>query len=101
MRKRLLTPLPSVLMLLLATLVFAQVGFGQCVSLTGICATYTQNFDTLSNTAGSTTNNLTITGWFLTEGGGCARDNEQCGVDTGGSTIHKGATLQTPDPAWQ
>ena len=40
----------------------------------------------LSNTAGSTTNNLTIPGWFMTEGGGGARDNEQYAVDTGGST---------------
>ena len=46
---------------------------------------YAQNFDTLSNTAGSTTNNLTITGWFLTESGGGARDNEQYAVDTGSS----------------
>src|SRR4051794_27053283 len=58
----------------------------QSVSLTTTGSTYTQNFDTLSNTAGSTTNNLTIPGWFLTEGGGGARDNEQYGVDTGGST---------------
>jgi hypothetical protein len=47
---------------------------------------YTQNFDTLSNTAGSTTNNLTIPGWYMTETGGGARDNEQYAVDTGGST---------------
>ncbi len=58
----------------------------QCVSLTTLGSAYTQNFDTLSNTAGSTTNNLTIPGWFLTEGGGGARDNEQYAVDTGGST---------------
>ncbi|MBX7185203.1 MAG: cadherin-like beta sandwich domain-containing protein, partial [Vicinamibacteria bacterium] len=58
----------------------------QCVSLTTPGSAYTQNFDTLSNTAGSTTNNLTITGWFLTETGGGARDNEQYGVDTGAST---------------
>lgn len=58
----------------------------QCVSLTTLASAYTQNFDTLSNTAGSTTNNLTITGWFMTEGGGGARDNEQYGVDTGSST---------------
>ncbi|MFN8344419.1 MAG: ExeM/NucH family extracellular endonuclease [Spirosomataceae bacterium] len=37
----------------------------------------------MSNTAGSTTNNLTIAGWFLTETGGGARDNEQYAVDTG------------------
>jgi uncharacterized repeat protein (TIGR01451 family) len=57
-----------------------------CISLTTAGLAYTQNFDTLSNTAGSTTNNLTITGWSLTEGGGGARDNEQYAVDTGGST---------------
>lgn len=60
--------------------------FGQCVSLTTTGAAYTQNFDTLSNTAGSTTNNLTITGWFMTESGGGARDNEQYAVDNGAST---------------
>ncbi len=59
--------------------------FAQCVSLTTLGSASTQNFDTLSNTAGSTTNNLTITGWFLTESGGGARDNEQYAVDTGGS----------------
>ncbi|MEO6194398.1 MAG: PEP-CTERM sorting domain-containing protein, partial [Thermoanaerobaculia bacterium] len=58
----------------------------QCVSLTTLGSAATQNFDTLSNTAGSTTNNLTITGWFLTESGGGARDNEQYAVDTGAST---------------
>ncbi|HEX2835481.1 MAG TPA: IPTL-CTERM sorting domain-containing protein [Thermoanaerobaculia bacterium] len=59
--------------------------FAQCVSLTTLGAASTQSFDTLSNTAGSTTNNLTITGWFMTESGGGARDNEQYAVDTGGS----------------
>src|ERR1700712_1205491 len=58
----------------------------QCVSLTTLGSAVTQNFDTLSNVAGSTTNNLTIPGWFLTESGGGARDNEQYAVDTGGST---------------
>jgi uncharacterized protein len=57
----------------------------QCVSLTTPGAAYTQSFDTLSNTAGSTTNTLAITGWFLTESGGGARDNEQYAVDTGAS----------------
>jgi hypothetical protein len=59
---------------------------GQCVSLTTPGSASTQNFDTLSNTAGSTTNPLTIPGWFMTESGGGARDNEQYGVDTGAST---------------
>lgn len=58
----------------------------QCVSLTTTGAAYNQSFDTLSNTAGSTTNNLTITGWFMTESGGGARDNEQYAVDIGSST---------------
>ncbi len=58
----------------------------QAASLTTLGSAYTQNFDTLSNTAGSTTNNLTIPGWFMTEGGNGARDNEQYAVDTGTST---------------
>ncbi len=69
---------------LLAVLIASPV-LAQCVSLTTPGSAYTQNFGTLSSTAGSTTNNLTITGWFLTESGLGARDNEQYGVDTGGS----------------
>lgn len=57
---------------------------GQTISLTG--TTYTQDFNTLSNTAGTTTNNLTIPGWFINETGGGARDNEQYAVDAGGSS---------------
>jgi hypothetical protein len=56
------------------------------ISLTSLGIAYTQDFATLSNTAGSTTNTLAINGWFLTEAGGGARDNEQYAVDTGGST---------------
>lgn len=71
----------------------------QCVSLTTFGSAYSQNFDTLSNTAGSTTNNLTIPGWFMTETGGGARDNEQYGVDTGasntGDTYSYGAAAST------
>jgi predicted extracellular nuclease len=55
----------------------------QIIQLTG--GTYTQDFDTLSNTAGSTTNSTLPTGWLLTESGGGARDNEQYAVDTGSS----------------
>ena len=47
--------------------------------------TYSQNFDTLSNTAGSTTNSTLPTGWLLNETGGGARDNEQYAVDIGAS----------------
>jgi len=60
--------------------------YGQCVSLTTLGSGSHQSFNTLSNTAGSTTNNLTITGWFMTETGGGARDNEQYAVDNGSST---------------
>ncbi|HVE60095.1 MAG TPA: hypothetical protein VNB22_24990 [Pyrinomonadaceae bacterium] len=71
---------------ILSVFLLSAAAFGQCVSLTTPGSAYTQNFDTLSNTAGSTTNNLTITGWFMTESGLGARDNEQYAVDTGGST---------------
>jgi predicted extracellular nuclease len=56
------------------------------ISLTSVGTAYTQNFDTLSNTAGSTTNVLTLNGWSINETGGGARDNEQYAVDTGSST---------------
>ncbi len=66
-------------------LLFASGGsaLAQTVSLTG--GTYTQDFNTLSNVAGSTTNTALPTGWLLTETGGGARDNEQYAVDTGSS----------------
>ncbi|MFL6209062.1 MAG: Calx-beta domain-containing protein [Pyrinomonadaceae bacterium] len=56
------------------------------VSLTTLGVAATENFNTLSNTAGSTTNTALPTGWYITESGGGARDNEQYAVDTGGST---------------
>jgi len=77
---------PLVLLSVLAGCLFTGPVLAQCVSLTTLGSAYTQNFDTLSNTAGSTTNNLTIPGWFMTEIGGGARDNEQYAVDTGAST---------------
>jgi uncharacterized protein len=55
------------------------------VSLTTTGSAYTQNFNTLSNTAGSTTNETLPTGWYITESGSGARDNDQYAVDTGGS----------------
>lgn len=54
-----------------------------CISLDTSGIPYAQDFDTLSNVAGSTTNDLAIPGWFLTESGGGARDNEQYAVDNG------------------
>jgi len=55
----------------------------QNISLTG--GTYSQDFDTLSNVAGSTTNTALPAGWQINETGGGARDNEQYAVDTGAS----------------
>ncbi|WP_170113042.1 Calx-beta domain-containing protein [Ahniella affigens] len=87
----------SVLLAVLSTAALSV--SAQCVSLTTLGSASTQNFDTLSNTAGSTTNNLTITGWFMTETGGGARDNEQYAVDTGasntGDTFSYGAAAAT------
>src|SRR5262245_33934442 len=61
---------------------FADTGSGS-VSLNAVGTAYTQNFDTLSNTG--TTNSNLPPGWFLTESGGGARDNEQYRADNGGS----------------
>ena len=47
---------------------------------------YTQDFNTLSNVAGSTTNMVAIPGWDLSESGDGARRDEQYAVDTGAST---------------
>jgi len=74
------------LIIFTAIIGFQTAAIAQTISLPSGDFIYTQNFDTLSNTAGSTTNNLTLTGWFMTETGGGARDNEQYAVDTGAST---------------
>jgi len=85
--------------LTIAAICSSSMATAQCVSLTTIGAAATQSFDMLSNTAGSTTNTLAITGWFLTESGGGARDNEQYAVDTGasgtGDTYSYGAAAAT------
>jgi hypothetical protein len=47
---------------------------------------YTQDFNSLSDVADSTTNTISIPGWNLSESGDGARDNEQYAVDTGAST---------------
>ncbi|GAB3990763.1 hypothetical protein GCM10028807_18530 [Spirosoma daeguense] len=85
MNKPLQSSFEIVFVLLLA--LFSGIVRGQAVSLTTLGSAYTQNFDTMSNTDGSTTNNLTITGWFMTESGGGARDNEQYAVGTGSSNF--------------
>ena len=89
--QRVLIAFVMTLSLLLGSLIFihprvsADTGTGS-VSLTTIGSPATENFDTLSNTAGSTTNTALPTGWYITEGGGGARDNEQYAVDTGAMT---------------
>jgi predicted extracellular nuclease len=69
------------------------------ISLATAGVAVTQNFDTLSNTAGSTTNVLGLAGWYFDESGNGARDNEQYAVDTGGSntgdTFSYGAAAAT------
>jgi len=80
------TRLASAALATLAGLASTTAVLAAPISLTTVNAVgYTQNFDSLSNTAGSTTNNLTLPGWSLSESGGGARDNEQYGVDTGAS----------------
>jgi uncharacterized protein (TIGR03382 family) len=89
--------MPIVVSAAFVTLCIASIAQAQASLLP--LTSYLQNFDTLSNTAGSTTNNLTITGWFMTETGGGARDNEQYAVDTGssltGDTYSYGASSST------
>src|SRR5688500_889732 len=75
----------------LVVLFGAQRAGAQCVSLTTLASPYGQDFNALSSTAASTTNELppavpgTLLGWDLVETGGGTRDNEQYAVDTGGS----------------
>lgn len=64
--------------------VYADTGTGS-ISLSAFGTAATENFDTLSNTAGTTTNTSLPNGWYITEQGGGARDNEQYAVDTGSS----------------
>ena len=75
----------TILALVLMALPVQSAGAVGTISLTTIGSAYTQNFDALSNVAGSTTNTIAINGWELTETGGGSRDNEQYAVDTGGS----------------
>src|ERR1043166_6292163 len=81
----LVLPSSSLLSRVFVRTALADTGTGS-VSLTALATAATENFNTLSNTAGSTTNTALPTGWYITESGGGARDNEQYAVDTGGST---------------
>jgi len=72
---------------LLMTLTLFAVGNADAtpISLSALNSAYTQDFDTLANTANTTTNTGLPVGWTLAESGGGARDNEQYAVDNGGS----------------
>ena len=72
-------------LLLAAGLSLASAAHAGPVHLASLGNAYLQNFDTLDNTAGSTTNASLPTGWTISEAGGGARDNEQYAVDTGGN----------------
>ncbi|MEK6301477.1 MAG: ExeM/NucH family extracellular endonuclease [Acidobacteriota bacterium] len=61
---------------------FADTGTGS-ISLTTLGSPSTENFDTLA--IAGTTNSALPTGWYITETGGGARDNEQYAGDNGGS----------------
>lgn len=65
------------------------------ISLTAIGTAYTQNFNTLANTGITNNINALNNGWYLTESGGGARDNELYAADTGsdntGDTYSYGA----------
>jgi uncharacterized protein len=75
----------TILALVMLALPVKNISAAGTISLTTIGSAYIENFDTLSNVAGSTTNTIAINGWELTEAGGGTRDNEQYAVDTGGS----------------
>ncbi|HSB01990.1 MAG TPA: hypothetical protein VLE49_15175, partial [Anaerolineales bacterium] len=68
------------------------------INLATIGTAYTQNFNALANTG--TTNSIDVLpGWYLTESGDSARDNELYAADTGsnntGDTFSYGAAGST------
>lgn len=65
----LVLPSSSFLSRLVERTALADTGSG-AVSLTTIGSPAAENFDTLSNTAGSTTNTTLPAGWYITETGG-------------------------------
>ena len=88
------------LLVVLTSLPFAApVAAAGSVSLTAIGSPYSQDFDTLGNVAGSSTNSVLPLGWELTETGGGARDNELYGADNGfsgtGDTYSYGTSAST------
>src|SRR5512145_1828650 len=85
--------LPVCIPVLVALLLIISAGVGLRISSaspfdtgTGsvsLTTTYTQDFNTLATSG--TTNTTLPTGWYLTEQGGGARDNEAYGADNGAS----------------
>jgi hypothetical protein len=72
--------------LLLATsIALATAAQAEAVRLETLGSAYQQNFDTLANSAGSTTNANLPTGWTISEDGGGTRDNDLYAVDSGGN----------------
>lgn len=55
------------------------------ISIATLGVALTENFNSLANTAGSTTNSALPADWVINETGGGVRDNEQYAVDTGAS----------------
>ena len=74
---------------------------GQTIVLTD-SSPYTQNFDGLSAQAGSTTNNLALPGWYMTETGGEAPSRPQPKVIVLPSLEEMAAgNKQLKNEAWQ
>lgn len=92
-----LTILALILVVMPAQTVRAFGGGSGTISLTASNTAYPQDFDALAITG--TTNDLTITGWFLDEGGTSTRNNGQYTADTGssitGDTYSFGASAVT------
>jgi hypothetical protein len=65
--------------------VWGRVEMAAPIAFTGFASAYTENFDTLSNAPGSTTNNLVLPGFEISEAGGGSRVNEHYAVDDGTS----------------
>ncbi|MDT4955327.1 MAG: hypothetical protein QOJ02_3465 [Acidobacteriota bacterium] len=72
-------------LVLIVPTVNALTGGGGSISLTALGSTYTQNFDTLTNTPDATLSSVLPTGWLLDESGTSARNDGKYAVGTGSS----------------
>ena len=75
----------STLALSVVAVLVTQTTKAQSIQLTTAGTAYTQDFNSLSSTASSSTNVLAIPGWTISESGNGPRDNELYGVDPGSS----------------